>query len=138
MSSNLRCHGTTCADPGRGSRSRSRNVAVGETFTFLAALLVGFFGTHILTSVREGGGLISSWARMLYGAQRSSLSSSSPQSSSSRSCSPRLSAPSFADHDPDSTGIPWKRVFPKLGETAISAEIIDRGLRGPDRATRRP
>jgi hypothetical protein len=46
----------------------------------------------------------------------------------------------MADHDPDSHRHSLERVFPKLGETATSAEIIgflDRRPGRPDRASRR-
>jgi nicotinamidase-related amidase len=52
-----------------------------------------------------------------------------------------LATDAMADQDPDSHRHSLERVFPKLGETATSAEIIDfldRGFRGPDRAARRP
>jgi nicotinamidase-related amidase len=52
-----------------------------------------------------------------------------------------LTTDAMADQDPASHRHSLERVFPKLGETATSAEIIDfinRGLRGPDRADRRP
>jgi nicotinamidase-related amidase len=52
-----------------------------------------------------------------------------------------LATDAMADHDPGSHRHSIERVFPKLGETATSAEIIDfleRGLHGPDRAARRP
>ena len=52
-----------------------------------------------------------------------------------------LATDAMADHDPDSHRHSLERVFPKLGETATSAEIfafLDRGPRTPDRAARRP
>jgi nicotinamidase-related amidase len=52
-----------------------------------------------------------------------------------------LTTDAMADPDPDSHRHSLERVFPKLGETATSAEIIDfldRGPRDPDRAGRRP
>jgi nicotinamidase-related amidase len=51
-----------------------------------------------------------------------------------------LATDAMADHDPDSHRHSLERVFPKLGETATSAEIIeflDRGHGRPDRAGRR-
>jgi nicotinamidase-related amidase len=50
-----------------------------------------------------------------------------------------LATDAMADRDRDSHRHSLERVFPKLGETATSAEIIDfldRGLPGPDRAGR--
>lgn len=47
----------------------------------------------------------------------------------------------MADHDPDSHRHSLERVFPKLGETATSAEIIDfldPRPSSPDRAGCRP
>jgi nicotinamidase-related amidase len=47
----------------------------------------------------------------------------------------------MADHDPDSHRHSLERVFPRLGETTTSAEIIeflDRRPGRPDRAARRP
>jgi nicotinamidase-related amidase len=52
-----------------------------------------------------------------------------------------LATDAMADLDPGSHRHSIDRVFPKLGETAASAEIIDfleRRLSGPDRAARRP
>ena len=52
-----------------------------------------------------------------------------------------LATDAMADPDPNSHRHSVERVFPKLGETATSAEIIDfldRGSRSPDRAARRP
>jgi nicotinamidase-related amidase len=52
-----------------------------------------------------------------------------------------LATDAMADHDPDSHRHSLERVFPKLGETATSAEIIDfldRRPRTPDPAARRP
>jgi nicotinamidase-related amidase len=52
-----------------------------------------------------------------------------------------LATDAMADPDPDAHRHSLERVFPKLGETATSAEIIDfldRGPRDPDRAGRRP
>ena len=58
-----------------------------------------------------------------------------------------LATDAMADHDPDSHRHSLERVFPKLGETATSAEIIEfLGRRpgrpgrpgSPDRAARRP
>jgi nicotinamidase-related amidase len=52
-----------------------------------------------------------------------------------------LATDAMADHDPDSHRHSLERVFPKLGETATSAEIIgflDRRRSSPDRAGRRP
>jgi nicotinamidase-related amidase len=51
-----------------------------------------------------------------------------------------LATDAMADHDPDSHRHSLERVFPKLGETATSAEIIgflDRRPGRPDRASRR-
>jgi nicotinamidase-related amidase len=52
-----------------------------------------------------------------------------------------LATDAMADHDPDSHRHSLERIFPKLGETATSAEIIDfldRRPHTPDRAARRP
>ena len=52
-----------------------------------------------------------------------------------------LATDAMADHDPDSHRHSLERVFPKLGETATSAEIIgflDRRPGSPDHAARRP
>jgi nicotinamidase-related amidase len=52
-----------------------------------------------------------------------------------------LATDAIADPDPDSHRHSLERVFPKLGETATSAEIIgflDRGPGRPDHAARRP
>ena len=52
-----------------------------------------------------------------------------------------LATDAMADHDPDSHRHSLERVFPKLGETATSAEItefLDRRPGSPDRAARRP
>jgi nicotinamidase-related amidase len=52
-----------------------------------------------------------------------------------------LATDAMADHDPDSHRHSLERVFPKLGETATSAEVIgflDRRPGSPDRAGRRP
>jgi nicotinamidase-related amidase len=52
-----------------------------------------------------------------------------------------LATDAMADHDPDSHRHSLERVFPKLGETATSAEItefLDRRPDSPDRAARRP
>ena len=52
-----------------------------------------------------------------------------------------LATDAMADHDPDSHRHSLERVFPKLGETATSAEIIeflDRRDRAPDHGARQP
>jgi nicotinamidase-related amidase len=52
-----------------------------------------------------------------------------------------LATDAMADHDPDSHRHSLERVFPKLGETAASAEIIDRldhGAGHPDPAAAGP
>jgi nicotinamidase-related amidase len=52
-----------------------------------------------------------------------------------------LATDAMADQDPGSHRHSLERIFPKLGETATSAEIIDfldRGLRGSDHAARQP
>jgi nicotinamidase-related amidase len=49
-----------------------------------------------------------------------------------------LATDAIADPDPDSHWHSVERVFPKLGETATSAEIIDFLDRGPGSPVRRP
>jgi nicotinamidase-related amidase len=49
-----------------------------------------------------------------------------------------LATDTMADHDAESHRHSLERVFPKLGETTTSTEIIDFLGRGPDRTARRP
>jgi nicotinamidase-related amidase len=78
---------------------------------------------------------------MLAGVSTSAGVESTARSAHNQGYHVVLATDAMADHDPDSHRHSLERVFPKLGETATSAEIIgflDRGPGTPDRAARRP
>ena len=75
---------------------------------------------------------------MLAGVSTSSGVESTARSAHDHGYHVVLATDAMADHDADSHRHSLERVFPKLGETATSAEIIDFLDRSPDHTARRP